>query len=252
MNCLYTIICFTFGIVLGSFYNVVGYRLPQGKSLVKPRSECPKCHKKLKWYELIPVISFLIQRGKCNNCKCKISLFYPIIEITTGILFALDFYLFGFSYKFIILLIVISLFNIVLVSDINFLIIPDEVTIVATILVIITNLSFLELEKTIYMFFSGCLLFVIMYIVMILGNILFKKESLGGADIKLMILVGMILTPIDGIFCIFISSVLALPISIFLLLKNKNNIIPYGPFILGALLLILFCNIDVNTLLNLY
>ena len=99
MNYLYTIICFTFGVVLGSFYNVVGYRLPNGKSIIKPRSECPKCHKTLRWYELIPIISFLIQKGKCNNCKSKISLFYPIIELTTGLLFALDFYLFGFSYK---------------------------------------------------------------------------------------------------------------------------------------------------------
>ena len=78
---------FIYGLLLGSFYNVVGYRIPNNLSIVSPGSFCPKCNHKLKWYELIPVFSFLIQKGKCRKCGSRISLFYPVIELTTAILF---------------------------------------------------------------------------------------------------------------------------------------------------------------------
>lgn len=249
---LYTCCFFVLGLVLGSFYNVVGYRLPFGKSLITPGSECPKCYHRLRWYELIPVLSFLIQRGRCTSCGKKISKFYPLMELLTGLLFALSFYLFGFSYELLLMLVVASLFIIVIVSDVNFLVIPDEVTIVCSVLIIIINIFNLGLKNAVLMFLSGICLFLIMFLVMKLGNRLFKKESLGGADIKLMFLVGLILNPIEGMFCIFLSSVLALPISLVLLWKNKDNVIPYGPFIVLALLLILIFNLDLTFLLNLY
>ena len=250
MTLLYTFFFFVLGLVFGSFYNVVGYRLPFGKSLITPGSECPKCHHRLKWYELIPVISFLIQRGKCTLCGEKISKFYPLMELLTGLLFALSFYLFGFSYDLLLLLAIASLFVIVIVSDVNFLMIPDEVTIVGSILIIVINILNLGLKDAILMFGSGVFLFLVMFLIMKLGNKLLKKESLGGADIKLMFLVGLVLNPIEGMFCIFLSSLLALPISLILLWKNKDNVIPYGPFILLALLLILIFNFDLNFLLG--
>lgn len=250
MTLLYTFCFFVLGLVFGSFYNVVGYRLPFGKSLITPGSECPKCHHRLKWYELIPVISFLIQGGKCLVCKDKISKFYPLMELLTGVLFALAFYLFAFSYDLLMMLVVVSLFIIVIVSDVNFLMIPDEVTIVGSVLIIVINILNLGLKSTVLMFGSGVFLFLVMFLIMQLGNKLLKKESLGGADIKLMFLVGLVLNPIEGMFCIFLSSLLALPISLILLWKNKDNVIPYGPFILLALLLIFIFNFDLNFLLS--
>ena len=80
MEIYYSTLIFVFGLLLGSFYNVVGYRIPNNMSIIKPGSFCPKCKHELKWYELIPVFSFLIQGGKCKKCKCRISFFYPIIE----------------------------------------------------------------------------------------------------------------------------------------------------------------------------
>ena len=251
MYCLYIICFFLLGLVFGSFYNVVGYRLPIGKSLISPNSSCTKCNHELKWYELVPVFSFLIQKGKCRNCGSAINIFYPVMELFSGVLFALSFYLYGFSYNLIIMLIVSSFLIIVIVSDINYLVIPDEVTISFSIIMIIINIFSLGLQGAVVMFLSGCFLFLVMFLIMKLGNFIFKKESLGGADIKLAFFVGLLLNPIQGIFCIFLSSVLALPISLVLLFKNKNNVIPYGPFILTALLLILACNIDINLLLNL-
>ena len=81
----YIIIFFIIGLIMGSFFGVVGTRLSEGKSIIRPGSHCTYCNHELKWYELIPVFSYLIQGGKCRNCKKKLSVFYPIIELITGI-----------------------------------------------------------------------------------------------------------------------------------------------------------------------
>ena len=128
MEVYFTIIVFIFGTLLGSFYNVVGYRLPKGLSLIKPGSFCPKCNHSLKWYELIPVLSFMIQRGKCRECKCKISWFYPTIEFTTGILFMISYLIFGFSVEFFIACVIVTFFVIVIVSDTKYLVIISILT----------------------------------------------------------------------------------------------------------------------------
>ena len=88
---LYATLFFILGIIMGSFYNVVGYRLPNNISLIKPSSHCPNCNKKLGFFELIPIISYIIQFGKCKKCKQRISIFYPIIELSSGLLFALSY-----------------------------------------------------------------------------------------------------------------------------------------------------------------
>ena len=129
MVVIYSIVVFIYGLLFGSFFNVVGYRLPNGLSIIKPGSFCPKCNHSLKWYELIPVFSFIIQKGKCRKCGCRISLFYPLIELLTGILFLISYLVFGFSIEFILSILISSFLVIVIVSDFSYLVIPDEVTI---------------------------------------------------------------------------------------------------------------------------
>ena len=179
MNTLYVVLFFIFGTIFGSFFGVVGSRIPNNESIVTPSSHCNKCSHKLKWYELIPIFSYIIQGGKCSKCGSSILILYPITELIS-----------------------------------------------------------LDFRGTFYSILSGILLFSLMYCIMILGNKLFKKETLGGADIKLMFFVGLVVFPSLGIFTIFLSSCLALPVSLYLLLKDKNSIIPYGPFILMALFLV--------------
>lgn len=234
MEIIYTIFILIIGCIFGSFFNVVGYRVPKGLSIVYPGSFCPKCKHNLKWYELIPVLSYLIQKGRCRACHEKISIIYPIIELTTGVLFAVSYYIFGFSYEFLIAIIVASFLVVVIVSDINYLIIPDEVTIFFSILIFVVKLVVDGVKAASLSVLSGLLLFIIMYIFMVLGNLIFKKESLGGGDVKLMFFVGIALGPILGVFSIFLSSIIALPLSLIILLKDKNNVIPFGPFILIA------------------
>ena len=99
---------FIMGLLFGSFYNVVGMRLPNNESIVFPGSHCEKCNHKLKWFENIPLISYIILGGKCSNCKTKISIWYPAIELFTGMLFLISDYTFGLTYEFAIAIIISS------------------------------------------------------------------------------------------------------------------------------------------------
>ena len=100
MEYFYLIMIFILGSILASFYGVIGYRLPKNESLIKPKySYCPNCHKRLKWYELIPIFSYIIQLGKCRECKTNIPIMYLFIEIVSGLLFAVCYYSFGFTYE---------------------------------------------------------------------------------------------------------------------------------------------------------
>lgn len=238
MNIVYLIWFFVVGMVFGSFFGVVGSRLSEEKSIVSPRSHCNYCGHFLSWYELIPVFSYIIQKGKSKCCGKNLSVFYPFTELMSGLLFGLSFFCFGFSKELIIALIIVSFLVIVIVSDVNYLIIPDEVTIFFTVLTILLKFILYGLKDGVFSILSGILLFCLMYCIMILGNKLFKKETLGGADIKLMFFVGLVLSPSLAIFDIFLSSCLALPVSFIFLIKDRNNVIPYGPFILMGMFLI--------------
>ena len=129
-----------FGLVLGSFYNVLGYRLPKKESIVFPSSHCPNCNHQLKFWDLIPVLSYIFLKGKCHYCKKKISIIDPIIELATAILFVISYYIFGFSMNFFIALIFSSICIITISSDVRYMIIEDSVLIVGEILILILTL----------------------------------------------------------------------------------------------------------------
>jgi len=252
MEIIYTIFIWMIGCIFGSFFNVVGYRVPNNLSIISPGSFCPKCKHNLKWYELIPIFSYLFQKGKCRKCHQKISIIYPVVEMTTGILFAVSYFIFGFSYEFLIAIIVSSLMVIVIVSDINYLIIPDEVTLFFCILMFIVKLVVEGISGALTSLLSGVFLFGLMYFIMCLGNWIFKKESLGGGDVKLMFFVGITIGPLLGAFSIFLSSLIALPLSLLVFLKDKDNVIPFGPFILIATFALILFEVDAVNILSLF
>ncbi len=130
MEIAYYIIIFIFGTIIGSFLNVVIYRYNTGTSITKGRSMCFSCGKTLVWYELVPVLSFIIQRGKCSGCGSKISWQYPLVEIITGLLFLLTFFTLVSSgqvniFSITFLLIIMSIFVVISVYDIRHKIIPE-------------------------------------------------------------------------------------------------------------------------------
>lgn len=248
MTIVYVIGFFVLGLILGSFYNVMGFRLPQKKSIIKPRSSCPRCSHILKWYELIPVLSFIIQKGKCRNCGNRISLFYPFTELITGSLFATSYFIFGLSGNLVISLLIISFLTIVIVSDLNYMIIPDEITVVFSLLLIMTKLIWGGISLLLSSLLSGIIMFLAMYLIMLLGNFLFKKESLGGGDIKLMFFIGLTLNPLLSILAIFIGSLIALIPAIYLQVKKNEKMVPFGPFLLIGNLFVFLTKIDIDKL----
>lgn len=252
MTIFISIFMFIMGTIFGSFYNVVGYRLPKGESIVFPPSHCPKCNHKLTFFELIPILSYVFQKGKCKKCHQKISLFYPMFEALTGILFVLSYLSYGLSYELIIVLTFISMMIIIVVSDYNYLIIPDSVLIIFGSLLLIEILLINGLNTALLALLDGILAFITMFLLKKLGDFIFKKESMGGGDIKLLFLFGMVLSYPIAILSIFVGSLIGLPIALLILYKKKDHVIPFGPFLAAGATLLLLLNIDINTIINLY
>ena len=127
MDVMYTIVFGIFGLVLGSFYNVVGLRVPKGESIVSPPSHCTSCGKRLTALELIPIFSYVIQGGKCRGCGVKVSPIYSFTELATALLFALCYMKFGFTAELAVALLFVSLLVIINVSDIAYMLIPNKI-----------------------------------------------------------------------------------------------------------------------------
>lgn len=229
---------FILGTVMGSFYTVVGLRRPLNKSIIKPGSHCPTCNKMLKWYELIPLASFIIQKGKCRGCKQRISFIYPLIELLCGHLFCLSYFIYGFSYQTLIMLVLSSLLIIIFVSDFKYYIILDGPLIISSVLILVIYLVFAGLNKMLFSLFAGILLFCIMYLLKLFGDKVFKRESLGGGDIKLAFVIGISLGFRLSFFSIVIASFIALPYAIYILNKKEDKEMPFGPFLISATLIL--------------
>lgn len=236
---------------MGSFYAVVGIRLSLEESFLKGRSHCDKCHHTLHFFDLIPIFSYLFLRGKCRYCHEKISVLFPLIELFSGLLFFLCFYSFGFSLDLLLGLSLVSLFLIVVTSDLTYLIIPDQVLIFFSIEIIIIQLFRIGFTQTLLHIATGVFLFLLMYIIMLFGNHVFNKESMGGADVKLMFIFGLVLDPLIGTISIFLGSFIALPVSIYLYYSTKDNVIPFGPFLLIGFLILFFSKITSLDIINL-
>ena len=246
MEVLYIICFFIIGLVFGSFFCCVGLRLSKGEKFINDRSVCDCCGHVLAWYDLIPLVSYIMLRGRCRYCKEHVSLLNPFIEIVTGILFALSYYSFGFSLELVLSLFIVALAMIVFSSDLTYMIIPDEVIIFFSIVFIILEILLKGIRGGVLSILSGVLLFFFMLLLMKLGNSLFKKESLGGGDVKLFFVLGLVIDPFLGLITIFLASFIALPVSLYLLYKNKEHMIPFGPFIIIAFLIIFFSKVTTS------
>ncbi|ADU31342.1 prepilin peptidase [Evansella cellulosilytica] len=225
---------FVFGAILGSFYNVVGLRVPAGESIVSPGSHCPTCKKSLSWLELIPVISFFIQRGRCRKCATKISPIYPFFETVTACLFTISPLLVGWSKELPIALAFISLLMIITVSDLKTMLIPDKVLIIFLVIFIV-----LRLVHPLTPWWDSLLGASVGFGVLLLLAIV-SKGGMGGGDIKLFGVIGIILGFYGVLVTLFLASFIgAIVGGIGLVTKKvrRGNPIPFGPFIaVGAII----------------
>ena len=243
-------IIFIFGMVIGSFFNVLGYRLPKKESIVFPSSHCPNCQHKLKFFDLFPVLSYLFLKGKCRYCNVKISPIYPLIELLTAILFVISYLVFGFSMDFLIAIIFSSITVITIVTDIRYMIIEDSVLIVGGIIILALSIINTGITETISMIINGVLSFILIYLIKLAADFSFKKEAMGGGDVKLMFLIGIM----NGFSMTFVTlcmaSFIAFPYAIYIYLSKNDNILPLGPFLCIAALIVYFSGITFNDLMN--
>lgn len=239
------IIIVILGLLMGSFCACMGYRIPNKISTIKKRSFCPKCKKQLKWYMNIPIFSYIFLGGKCAYCKQKISIVYIAVEIASALLYFLAFEVYlntsPISYlKFLLAIILTIAFLITIVSDFIYYYISDRVIFCTIVFTLSVKYILLGFEPTLYAILSGVLIFSIMLLIKYIGDKIFKKESLGGGDIKLMGAIGCIIGVIPSLFTLFIASIFGLLFSLFAKSDNKSGIIPFGPFLLLSSLLCLY------------
>lgn len=238
-----------FGLIVGSFLNVCIYRIPKNKSIVWPPSACPKCGNGIKWYDNIPVFSFLWLRGRCRNCKDKISVQYPLVEFISAALTVLFVWHYGLSLWTAVLLVAVYALIILSVIDLELMIIPDRFSLGLIVLGLVfawanPNFSGIWWERLLSSLLgAGVGLFGVLAIAL-LGYVLFRKEAMGGGDVKLMGGVGALIGWEGVITTVVLASALGLVYSIFLMIykgKKRGDAIPFGPFLsAGALINMLY------------
>jgi len=229
------IIFFICGLVIGSFIEVVIYRVPRKLSIVKPGSYCPSCNGKIAFYDNIPLISYIILRGRCRNCKVKISYKTFIIEILTGLLFVLNYFFFNLSTQTIIGIIFSSVLIAVSFIDIDLRIIPNVIVIPFTIVGLALNIYLNPLKWWMPLAFSaGAFTF------MLIINLIYPK-GMGMGDVKLSLMVGAFLVKsvIAGLFLGFLVGAI-FGVAVIIKKRKMRQTIPFGPFISIGSIIALF------------
>lgn len=227
MNILLSLI-FLYGLTLGSFYNVVGLRIPAKQSIIAPRSSCPSCHHQLKAIELIPVLSYIFQGGKCRNCKSVISPLYPIVELLTGLLFVTAPLVLGWTSELVVAWTLISLFVIIFVSDVTYMLIPDK------ILLVFAGVFLVERLFIPYTPWLDSILGAVIGFTLLLFIAIVSKGGMGGGDIKLFALVGFVVGTKVMLLSFFLSTLFGAVfgmIGLLFKIVKRGNPIPFGPFI---------------------
>ncbi|MCI5146629.1 MAG: prepilin peptidase [Candidatus Electrothrix sp. AR3] len=254
MDTLYFIYSFIFGALVGSFLNVVIYRLPEDESVVFPASHCPKCGTDLHWYENIPILSYLALQGKCRTCKVKISLQYPIVEFCMAVLSLALYNQFGFSFALFFYFLFLAALLVIIFIDIHLQIIPDSISLPGIIIGFIGsffNPLVTWQEAGLGLLIGGGILYGIA-----LGySLLAGREGMGGGDIKLLAMIGAFLGWQSLLYVVFFSSLTGSIVGIAAMFQQKKGgqtRIPFGPFLSLAAISWLFFQKEIFSLWSWY
>ena len=232
------------GACLGSFANVCIYRLPKTKQIISGRSFCPKCKKKINWYDNLPIISFLFLSGKCRKCKKVIPLRYLIVELITGISFLLIYLNFENFYTITFLSILSLILIMIFFIDLENFIIPDSLNFIIMGLALLKNFlpnfdtSLIhEINQSII---GGMVGYLSIWLIIYLYKTFKKIDGMGFGDAKLMAGIGLLFGWQSIPFILFVSSILGLIFVVPSLIKKQKTMrteIPFGPFIIAACLI---------------
>lgn len=242
----FPMVFFVYGLCIGSFLNVCIYRIPASKSLIRPGSSCPSCNTPIKFYDNIPVVSYLILRGKCRSCQSGISFRYPFVEILTGLAWALCYYRFGISAESAVMVVFLSVLILITFIDIDHRIIPDIISLPGIPLFFLAAVFFTPLDlksSLIGILVGGGSLFLVAEGYYLLT----KNEGMGGGDIKLLAMIGALIGWKGVFFTIFASSAIGTVVGLFVMLITRNNLklaVPFGPFLAFGAALYVFAGED--------
>ncbi len=242
INIYFTIFFTVIGAVVGSFLNVCIYRIPAGKSVVLPSSHCPACKYPIRFYDNIPILSYLILWGRCRRCKAKISIQYPIVELLAALAALIFFLRYGISWTCLFYFLFTAALIAITFIDLEHQIIPDVITLPGIpffALAAIFLLKLPPLESVLGIVIGGGVLYLVGF-----GYELIKKrEGMGGGDIKLFAMIGGFLGWKSLIFILLVSSFLGAIIGISVIIYKKGDMryaIPFGPFLSIAAIAYLF------------
>jgi leader peptidase (prepilin peptidase)/N-methyltransferase len=239
---------FLSGSFVGSFLNVCIYRLPREESIADPpRSRCPSCKHQIAWYDNIPLLSYAALRAKCRHCQATISWRYPVVEALTGAMTVAVVARFGVTPVSLVYAAFVWALIVASFVDLEFQIIPDEISVGGLVLGLIVSVLIPALHGADSIALSLRRSFVgalvgggLLYTTGMLGDFIFRKESMGGGDIKLLAMAGAILGWRLVTLTFFISPMLALVPGLGVLFLKRSHVIPYGPFLSLGLLVSLF------------
>lgn len=251
------IISFIFGTIVGSFLNVVVLRYNTGVSIARGRSFCFSCGHKLSWLELVPILSFLFQKGKCRNCESKISWQYPIVEFVTGLLFLAIFIKYGLVLiSLLIGFILVSVLLAITVYDVRQKIIPDGLVIIFSVVSLINTIFFAD-TNLFWFLIAGPLLALPLFLIWLFS----KGKAMGLGDSKLVLGIGWFLGPVYGLSALVLAFWVGAVYGLFMMLLAKLNFfkiklnykseVPFAPFLIIGFLLVFFFSFDIFGLLPL-
>lgn len=221
------------GLALGSFLNVCILRLPANRSIFRPRSACMSCGRPLRWFENLPLVSYVALRGRCRTCGSGISIQYPLVELATALIWVGAFLYFGNLWRALSGAVFGTLLLGIAMTDAREYIIPDELSLGGLVLGL--ALAFAPgTPEPLWAFVGAAVAFVLMYVVAVVGEWAFKKPALGGGDIKMMAMVGAFLGPFHALLTVFVGSLVGAIIFGPVGLKT-GKLVPFGVFLaLGA------------------
>lgn len=217
------------GASLGSFLNVCIYRLPEGESVVAPRSRCPQCGMQIGWRDNFPILSYVLLRGRCRGCGLRISPQYPLVELATALIWVAAAFRYGLAWPALTVALFFTLLLGIALTDARTYIIPDEFTIGGTVLGVLLSIApgGVTLAQSLLGVVVG---FGLLYLAGVLGQWWLEKPAMGGGDIKMMAMVGAFLGPLGAVLAIFlgalVGSIVFLPISL-----KTRKLVPFGIFL---------------------
>jgi len=237
------------GLVLGSFLNVVIYRLPRSESLVRPGSRCPKCSTPIRWHDNIPVISWLLLRGRCRACDVRIPIRYPLVEAITGIAFTLAYWRFGLSWALLIAWAFIVAMVAVAFIDYDHMIIPNKIVLPGAVIGLMASVAIHPQKWWVYVAGSlgaGAFMFLLAML---------WPGGMGPGDIKMALFMGAVLGAYV-VVALFAAFLLGSVVGVYMLVvqkRSRKTQVPFGPYLaLGAVLAVLVGETIVRSYMSIY